>query len=147
MRRKQAGRGVDLSAFSTDEVLTLNQYNVFPNATILVAADMLTVMFSRPGATPDDGTLTIMHFDRAASSDSPRTRPIDASVPFAEANFGFVLNQDTNVLRTAQVGLHQPGFTHLTLSSEEARLINTHRNLERYLDIVPSEMSGGPERD
>ena len=37
---------------------------------------------------------------------------------------------------TAQTGLHQPGFTHLALSSEEARLINTHRNLERYLDLV-----------
>ena len=56
-------------------------------------------------------------------------------------------DRNTNVLRTAQIGLHQPGFTHLTLSSEEARLINTHRNLERYLDIVPSEMSGGAERD
>jgi len=53
-----------------------------------------------------------------------------------------VLNQDTDVLRTAQTGLHQPGFTHLALSSEEARLINTHRNLERYLGIFPSEMSG-----
>jgi len=119
---------------------------VFPNATILIAADMLTVMFSRPGATPDDGTLTIMHFDRAASADAPRTRPMDAAVPFADANFGHVLNQDTDVLRTAQTGLHQPGFTHLALSSEEARLINTHRNLERYLGIFPSEMSGGPVR-
>ena len=30
------------------------------------------------------------------------------------------------------------------LSSEEVRIINMHRNLERYLDISPSEMSGGP---
>jgi phenylpropionate dioxygenase-like ring-hydroxylating dioxygenase large terminal subunit len=147
VRRKHADRGVDLSRFSTDEVLTLNQYNVFPNATILVAADMLTVMYSRPGSSPDDGTLTLMHFDRVPSNDAARTRPIDANVPFEQANFGHVLNQDTNVLRTAQIGLHQPGFTHLTLSSEEARLINTHRNLERYLGISPSEMTGGPVRD
>jgi hypothetical protein len=120
---------------------------VFPNATILIAADMLTVMYSRPGATPDEGTLTIMHFDRAPSADSPRTQPADVAVPFADANFGHVLNQDTDVLRTAQTGLHQPGFTHLVLSSEEARLINTHRNLERYLGIFPSEMSGGPVLD
>ena len=147
VRQKQAARGVDLTRFSTSEVLTLNQYNVFPNATILIAADMLTVMYSRPGTTPDDGTLTIMHFDRAPSSGAARTRPMDAAVPFGEANFGHVLNQDTDVLRTAQTGLHQPGFTHLVLSSEEARLINTHRNLERYLGISPSEMSGGPVRD
>jgi phenylpropionate dioxygenase-like ring-hydroxylating dioxygenase large terminal subunit len=147
VRRKQEARGVDLTRFSTAQVLTLNQYNVFPNTTILISADMLTVMHSGPGATPDDGTLTIMHFDRAADSKAPRTRPMDAAVPFGEANFGHVLNQDTDVLRTAQRGLHQPGFTHLTLSSEEARLINTHHNLERYLGISPSEMTGGPVRD
>ena len=70
VRRKHAARGVDLTRFSTAQVLTLNQYNVFPNATILIAADMLTVMFSRPGATPDEATLTIMHFDRAPSADA-----------------------------------------------------------------------------
>jgi hypothetical protein len=32
-----------------------------------------------------------------------------------------------------QRGLHQPGLTHLTLSGEECRVINTHRNLEQYL--------------
>ena len=62
------------------------------------------------------------------------------------ADFGFVLNQDISVLRTAQRGVHQPGFTHLNLSSEEARIINLHRNLERYIGIEPSEMLGGPIR-
>jgi hypothetical protein len=60
------------------------------------------------------------------------------------ADFGFVLNQDVSVLRNAQRGVHQPGFTHLHLSSEEARIINLHRNLERYIGIEPSEMEGGP---
>lgn len=31
-----------------------------------------------------------------------------------------------------QRGLRQPG---LTLSNEECRIINTHRNLDRYLDL------------
>jgi choline monooxygenase len=43
-----------------------------------------------------------------------------------------------------QRGLHQPGFTHLMLSNEERRVINMHRNLERYLDLPePERMSGG----
>ena len=29
--------------------------------------------------------------------------------------------------------LHQPGLTHLTLSSEECRVINFHRNLEQVV--------------
>jgi hypothetical protein len=146
VRDKQAKRGVDLSPYSTAQVLTLHQYNAFPNTTILIAADMMTVMYSRPGKTPDDGWLTIVHFDRMPKG-APRSTPMDADVPFGQANFGFVLNQDTTVLKNIQIGMHQPGFTHLTLSSEEARLINTHRNLERYLNIVPSEMTGGPVRD
>ena len=43
-----------------------------------------------------------------------------------------------------QRGMHQPGFTHLVLSGEERRVINVHRNLERYLDLPESErISGG----
>jgi hypothetical protein len=54
-----------------------------------------------------------------------------------------VFNQDVVALQRVQRGLHQPGFTHLTLSSEECRIINLHRNLERYLGISPTEMTGG----
>jgi choline monooxygenase len=40
--------------------------------------------------------------------------------------------------------MHQPGFTHLALSGEERRVINMHRNLERYLDLPEAErMSDG----
>jgi hypothetical protein len=53
-----------------------------------------------------------------------------------------VLSQDVANFARAQRGLHQPGFTHLTLSSEECRIINLHRNLERYLGIFPTELTG-----
>jgi len=39
------------------------------------------------------------------------------------------------MLAGVQRGMHQPGFTRLVLSNEERRVINTHRNLERYLDL------------
>ncbi len=56
-----------------------------------------------------------------------------------------VLSQDIRVLAGLQRGMHQPGFTHLVLSGEERRVINTHRNLERYLELPQSErMSGAP---
>jgi choline monooxygenase len=55
-----------------------------------------------------------------------------------------VLSQDVQVLAGLQRGMHQPGFTHLVLSNEERRVINMHRNLERYLDLPESErMTGG----
>jgi choline monooxygenase len=75
---------------------------------------------------------------------TPRTRPIDVKMTAEQATLGLVLDQDLTMLDQVQRGLHSPGFTHLTLSNEERRLINTHRNLERYLDVPESErMTGG----
>ena len=76
--------------------------------------------------------------------DAPRITPTDMRTTAEEAHPGLVLTQDIAVLAGLQRGLHQPGLTHLVLSNEERRVINTHRNLERYLDLSDSElMTGG----
>jgi phenylpropionate dioxygenase-like ring-hydroxylating dioxygenase large terminal subunit len=136
-------RGVDLSWASTDEMMRLHQYNVFPNMTLLVNADHLTVMTSHPGAEPDRGEL-VMYLWMRMPPDSPRNKPMDVRMSAEEAHPGLVLTQDISVLANLQRGLHQPGLTHLTLSNEERRVINLHRNLERYLDLPAAErMIGG----
>jgi hypothetical protein len=61
-----------------------------------------------------------------------------------DGDIGPVFNQDVSVLKTAQRGLEQPGLTHVTLSSEECRVVNLHRTLEHYLDITPTELSPIP---
>jgi hypothetical protein len=61
----------------------------------------------------------------------------------ATADVGRVFNQDIENLQHVQKGMHQPGFTHLALSHEEMRIESLHRNLERYLGIDPSELTGG----
>jgi hypothetical protein len=66
---------------------------------------------------------------------APRTKPTDVRMAAEAAEPGIVLTQDITVLPGLQRGMHQPGFTHLVLSSEERRVINMHRNLERYLDL------------
>jgi hypothetical protein len=39
--------------------------------------------------------------------------------------------------------MHQPGLTHLSVSpTEERRIVNLHVNLEEFLGISPSELSG-----
>ena len=60
-----------------------------------------------------------------------------------QAEPGLVLSQDISVLAGLQRGLHQPGFTHLVLSGEERRVINMHRNLERYLGLPDAERITG----
>ncbi|MEE2665985.1 MAG: aromatic ring-hydroxylating dioxygenase subunit alpha [Myxococcota bacterium] len=136
-------KGIDLSRFDARQILELHQYNLFPNVTVLISADILQVLCARPGPTPDQAELIGMSFEREVPG-TPRGRPVDVEMEMETADFGFVLNQDVTVLRNAQRGVHQPGFTHLSVSSEEARIINLHRNLERYIGIEPSELQGGP---
>ena len=140
-------RGVDLGWADTKQLMTLHQYNVFPNMTLLTNADHLTVMTSHPGADPEHGELVMYLWTRMAPG-SPRTTPMDVRMTAAEAHPGLVLTQDISVLAGLQRGLRQPGFTHLTLSNEERRVINLHRNLERYLDLPESDrMTGGEPGD
>jgi len=137
-------QGLDLSNFTDDQLLNLQQYNLFPNATVLVFPDLFQVVKSRPGDTPDTTIMDALVFARRARADtSPPARPVDVTVAPGDADFGLVLNQDVVALQRVQRGMHQPGFTHLTLSSEECRIINLHRNLERYLSISPTEIIGG----
>ncbi len=81
VRTFQAGQGVDLGGFADDEIMCLQQYNLFPNITVLVYADLLQVLRARPGATPDEAFLDGFFFDRHAADDrSPRTQPMDVSI-------------------------------------------------------------------
>ncbi|MGZ8813634.1 MAG: aromatic ring-hydroxylating oxygenase subunit alpha [Mycobacterium sp.] len=137
-------RGVDLSWASTDQVMRLHQYNVFPNMSLLTNADHLTVLTARPGPDPDRGELVMIVWMRMPPG-APRGKPVDVRMTAADAHPGLVLTQDITVLAGLQRGLHQPGLTHLTLSNEERRVINMHRNLERYLNLPESERITGGE--
>ena len=137
IRDYQATRGVDLSGYGTAQVTGLSQYNLFPNTTVLVSADLFTVMSARPGPSPDEAELVVIQLNRTPSADGPASSPVHVTVPLDQADFGFVLNQDLSVIRTMQIGLHQPGMTHLVLSAEECRIINMNRHLEHYLNLDP----------
>jgi nitrite reductase/ring-hydroxylating ferredoxin subunit len=146
MVRDTAGAGgLDYGRFSDDQVLDMHQYNLFPNITVLVMADLFTVVRSRPGATPDDAWMDVFNFARHAPSDpSPRSAPPRYDIPAGvDPPLGLVLGQDARNFAAVQRGLHQPGLTHLAVSpTEECRVVNLHRNLEEHLGIVPSEMDG-----
>jgi choline monooxygenase len=142
VRRRGVDAGHDWFATLDDgQLLDMSQYNLFPNVTVLVFADMLQLVRSRPGATPDDAFMDAWQFERVAPSDPrPRTKPIDIELaPDGELPIGLILNQDFANFGRSQRGLHQPGLTHLTLSpTEECRILNLHKNLEQYLGLEPA---------
>jgi nitrite reductase/ring-hydroxylating ferredoxin subunit len=117
-------------------LLDMGQYNLFPNLTILVFSDMLQVVRSRPGATPDDAFIDAFAFLRHPAGDpASRTKPADIEIgPDDDLPLGLVLDQDYKNFARAQRGMHQPGITHLTVSeTAECRIVNLHRNLDEFL--------------
>jgi choline monooxygenase len=141
IRELQAADGVDLGAFTDEQVTDLHQYNCFPNISPVFLAENLTAIRTRPGATPDDCYLDIISCPRLPAGATDRgPRPVDVTLEPGQADLGLVFNQDIANLQHVQRGLHQPGLTHLTLSQEERRITSLHRNLERYLGIEPSEV-------
>jgi choline monooxygenase len=134
-------QGIDLSSFSDHHVLDMEQYNLFPNITVLVFADMLSVVRARPGTHVEESFMDVFAFTRVQQDDAPRTKPFDALLPpDADPPFGLVLSQDVGNFARTQRGLHQPGFTHLTVSpTEECRVVNLHRTLEAFLGIGPED--------
>ena len=139
IRARLSERGVDVRAFDTNQMMRLHQYNLLPNATVLFNADMLNVICARPGAAPDRAEMVMLNFERAAAADAPRNSPIDIRLDESDVDFGLVINQDVALLRTAQRGVNQPGLMHLTVGSEECRLIHNHRNLDRFLGLSPAD--------
>lgn len=138
VRDVQAARGVDMSGYSVDQIMSLSQYNLFPNATVLVWGDMVNVLISRPGATAEDCYLVMYAlYRRPEGSAAGRTAEFHMG---PDAPLGLVIGQDVDLVGAVQRGLHQPGLDHVVVSSEEVRIVNLHRNLERYLGIEPSQM-------
>jgi len=140
VRDVNAAQGIDLSGYADHHVLDMEQYNLFPSITVLVFADMLSVVRARPGAHVEEAYMDMFAFTRV-QTDAPRARPFDMELPpDADPPFGLVINQDCDNFARTQRGLHQPGLTHLTVSpTEECRLVNLHRTLEEYLGIGPED--------
>jgi choline monooxygenase len=134
IKTTQAAVGVDLSRFTTEAILRLAQYNLFPNATLLVWGDMVNLLIGRPGSAPDRAELASYIFTRTPDPSAPRRPPVDIQRP-PDADFGVVLNADVSVLLTMQRGISQPGFQEIVLSAEECRIVNFHRNLECQLGL------------
>lgn len=159
--------GWDASGFTESQLLDLFQFNLFPNTSVILMCDSATVLRARPGNTPDEASLDLLHFDRRKSGKlngalsgaltrktagesgttqaekRPVAYPVIAALDPDNASLNLVFDQDVENLKRAQLGLHQPSFENLVLSREEMRIINLHHHLEDYLGIAPSEISPG----
>lgn len=134
IRTHQANSGVDLDRFDDQDILGLRQYNLFPNTTVLVSADSFNVLVARPSRVVDQAELFTLHFDRLPAGAPRAHRPKDVNNPLDAERLGLVFNQDVRIMASLQRGMRQPGFTETIVSSEERRIVNSHRVMATYLD-------------
>ena len=73
LREQQATFGADMSDLDTDQIMGLSQYNLFPNATVLVWGEMINVILSRPGPGPDEAEMVTFLLLRH-QADAPQSR-------------------------------------------------------------------------
>jgi choline monooxygenase len=136
VRETAASKGADLDGLPDAGVLDLHQYSLFPNTSLVYLAETLSVVRTRPGTTPDECVLDVVSCNkkpRDAWREAPD--PIVVTVPPDPPRLNLIFNQDIGNLLLAQKGLHQPGLTHITVSWEERRIANLHRNLDRVLGL------------
>ena len=100
MRSNTAAKGLDLSDFDQSQMVDLFQFNLFPNITVIVMCDSITVLRSRPGDTPDHALMDTLHLDRRPPG-SERSQPMQATIPAEEASMNLVFDQDLSNLQRA----------------------------------------------
>lgn len=127
----QRSLGVDISQFPLKRITGCAQYNFFPNATLLLWSEMVNVLSTRPGRTPDECQFVMTNFHRVPPG-APRSTPVTIGPDVPDLPLGLVIGQDITIMHTAQLGLHQPGLRELAISAEEARIVNLHRNLDEW---------------
>ncbi len=149
IREHGAAKGIDYERFSDAEMIDMHQYNIFPNITVLVFADMVNVVRARPGADPDHSYIDMWNFapiptvagggsvaTTVATDTTTRVAPLHVELQAADGDLmGLILGQDVKNFGRSQRGLHQPGLAHLNVSeTEECRIVSLHRNLAEYLE-------------
>ena len=136
LRAHQRQLGRRPRAFDTDAVLRLSQYNLFPNATVLVWARDVNVLVARPGpnARPGrarDDHLVRAHARRRAAQPAVGRRPVPPERrPRLRAR-----TRTSHPRRRCSAACTSPASRTSSLSSEECRIINMHRTLEEFLGL------------
>jgi phenylpropionate dioxygenase-like ring-hydroxylating dioxygenase large terminal subunit len=146
MRRTMAAQfGVDLSELTDAELLDSLKYNLFPNAMINGGVAQRQIALFRPlGEDPDRCVFETLRL-RPLKPGEPRPEPAQpvrlkehelfASIPDLDPFVASVYDQDTQIMRWQQEGMHASEKGAQTLSRyQESRIRRVHETLEKYLN-------------
>ena len=136
-------KGVSYDRFSNDQLMTMQQYNLFPNVGLVIFPDMMTVLRYGRGRLP---TRVPRHdaLPPGAAGRPPPARPggRPASGRVKETGLGLSSTRTAGNIDRARAVSINPASQVDAVSREECRILNMHRNLELWLGITPTEITG-----
>ena len=142
VREVNLAQGIDLSSYSDHHVLDMEQYNLFPNITVLVFADMLSVVRARPGTHVEEAYMDVFAFTRvqATRRRRARSRSTRCSRPTPTRRSASCSTRTSATSRARSAVCTSPGSrTSRCRPPRSAGVVNLHRTLEEYLGIGPED--------
>lgn len=134
-KRRLAPRlGIDDSALTDEQLTDDDQYTIFPNVTLNVHAEGLTLFRHRPHpADPGRMLWDFLSFQHLPAGSAAPLRAGHARQVHGEASLGQILDQDLYTLSFVQKGMQSRGFGGLWLGEQEARIRHFHDVLTSYV--------------
>lgn len=147
--------GYNYDQLSDEQLSDIVQYNIFPNAVLVLQPEEFWILRSRPHATdpnkcywdklalrmfPDpeiQQTATNISFNLDQTSngeDRPEHDEFDQEAIIAgEKSMTITLDQDIHLIRDVQKGMHSRGFNEAWLCDDESRVAHFHAWIDRYM--------------
>jgi phenylpropionate dioxygenase-like ring-hydroxylating dioxygenase large terminal subunit len=137
--RRQQGemQGLDFSAFSDDDLLIGEDWNIFPNINTPSNGGNAFIFRFRPnGSDPDSCFIDIWSLQRFADGKEPPGKPKRELYEDWRQHdqWGRLLVQDFTNIPNVQKGMHSRAFTQLICGRQEANIENYHQALLSFME-------------
>lgn len=141
VRKLAADRGQDISGLTDSQLVDNYNFLIFPNTTINVRANDMTMFKFMPDP---DGDPEVSLFEAVTYELIPDPKQREARrkprVTLTEGqSMGFVLDQDREMMPRQQIGLRSRGIDKLILSRQEIALIHFHKEIDREIAAFEAE--------
>ena len=154
-REMAAELGYNYDQLSDEQLSDIVQYNIFPNAVLVLQPEEFWILRSRPHATdpnkcywdklalrmfPDseiqqNATNISFNLDQTSNGEErPEHDEFDQEAIIAgEKTMTITLDQDIHLIRDVQKGMHSRGFDEAWLCDDESRVAHYHAWIDRYM--------------
>lgn len=159
-REMAAVLGYNYDRLSDEQLSDIVQYNIFPNAILVLMPDDYMILRARPHATdpnrcywdklslrmePDDNAQTTgvnISFSREQAQGAG-ARPERDEFPYQDIVEGrktmtITQDQDISLIRDIQKGMQSRGFSEAWLNDDESRVQHYHTWIDRYMNAQPA---------